>query len=79
VRIRRPVLTSFLVAAAIALCFLAYVLATARNVDEKPFMLFYTLVLFPFAWFLIWIFLGAIAWWQDITVEPPSDRPEDSP
>jgi hypothetical protein len=66
VKIKRPVLTALLVAVVLALAVMGYGLATARNPDEKPFIIYFTLIALPFAWFLIWIFLGAIAWWQDL-------------
>jgi hypothetical protein len=62
--IKRPIIASFLVAAVPTAAFLAYMLATTRNVDEKPFIVFFTLLAFALGWFLVWIFLGAIAWWQ---------------
>jgi len=68
--IKHPVLGSFLIAAAVTACFLVYALGATRNVDEKPFIVFFTLVAFPFGWFLVWIFLGAIAWWQGLTRDP---------
>jgi len=60
VRIKRPVVTSLLIAVVIALGFMGYMLAQSRTVDEKPYIFFFTLVALPFAWFLVWIFLGAI-------------------
>jgi hypothetical protein len=71
--IKRPVLASFLTAVVIALGFMGYMLAESRTVDEKPFILFYSLVALPIAWFFAWIFLAAIGWWQEITTEPPPD------
>jgi hypothetical protein len=64
--IKRPAAISFLIAAAIALGLAGYMLANARTVDEKPFILFYSLVAFPFAWFLAWAILSVIAWWQGL-------------
>jgi hypothetical protein len=65
--IKHPVASSLLIAFAIALCFAGYMLATTRNVDEKPFIIYFTLVLLPFGWFLLWIILSGIAWWQGLT------------
>jgi hypothetical protein len=65
--LRRPVLTSFLVAVLVALALGGYMLAQSRTVDEKPFILFYSLVALPIAWFFVWIFLAAFGWWHDIT------------
>ena len=64
--IKHPLIASFLIAAVPTAAFLTYMLSTARNVDEKPFILFFTLVAFPFGWFLVWIFLGAAARWQSL-------------
>jgi hypothetical protein len=64
---RRPVLSSLLITAAIAAAFLTYMLTTARNVDEKPFILYFTLLAFPFAWLALWVaFAGSAAWWQTL-------------
>jgi hypothetical protein len=65
--LRRPVLTSFLVAVVLALAFGGYMLAQSRTVDEQPFIIFYSLVALPIAWFFAWIFLAAFGWWHDIT------------
>jgi hypothetical protein len=77
--IKHPVVTAFLIAVVIALALMGYMLAESRTVDEKPFIFFYSLVALPFAWFFVWIFLGAIAWWQEITAEPPPDAAEPAP
>jgi hypothetical protein len=65
--LRRPVLTSFLVAVIVALAFGGYMLAESRTVDEQPFILVYSLVALPIAWFVAWIFLATLAWWLEIT------------
>jgi hypothetical protein len=64
--LKRPVLTSFLVGVVVALAFGGYMLAQSRTVDEKPFILFYSLVALPIAWFFAWIFLATLAWWLEI-------------
>lgn len=51
--IKHPVITSLLIAAAISLGLAGYMLANARTVDEKPFIFFFALVAFPFAWFFV--------------------------
>jgi ABC-type dipeptide/oligopeptide/nickel transport system permease component len=71
--LRRPVLTSFLVAVVVALAFGGYMLAESRTVDEQPFIVFYSLVALPIAWFFAWIFLATFAWWLEITAEPPRE------
>lgn len=48
-------------------------LAQSRTVDEKPFIFFYSLVALPIAWFFAWIFLATLAWWLEITDQPPPD------
>jgi hypothetical protein len=65
--LRRPVLTSFLVAVVVALALGGYMLAQSRTVDEQPFILFYSLVALPIAWFVAWIFLATLAWWLEMT------------
>ena len=65
--IKRPAVTSLVIALVITLGCASYMLATARNVDEKPFILFFALLAFPFGWFLLWAFVSAIAWWQGLT------------
>lgn len=65
--IKHPVLASFLIAAVIALALGGYMLAQSRTVDEQPFIIFYSLVALPIAWFFVWIFLAAFGWWHDIT------------
>jgi hypothetical protein len=67
--LKRPFLTSFLIAVVISLGLMGYMLAESRTVDEKPFIFFYSLVALPFAWFFVWIFVATIAWWRDITRE----------
>jgi Na+/H+ antiporter NhaC len=64
--IRRPVITSLLIAGGLAIVAAAVMLSTTRNVDEKPFVIYFTLVAFPFAWFFVWVILGTIAWWQSL-------------
>jgi hypothetical protein len=71
--LRRPVLTSFLVAVVVALAFGGYMLAESRTVDEQPFIVFYSLVALPIAWFFAWIFLATLAWWLEIAAEPPRE------
>ena len=72
--LRRPVLTSLLIAIAIALGLMAYMLVQSRTVDEKPFIFFYSLVALPIVWFIAWIFLATLAWWLEISAEPPPER-----
>ena len=64
---KRPVLMSFLVAVVVSLALAGTMLAQSRTVDEQPFILFYSLVALPIAWFFVWIFLAAFGWWHDIT------------
>jgi len=72
--LRRPVLTSFLVAVVVALAFGGYMLAESRTVDEQPFIVFYSLVALPIAWFFAWIFLSTLAWWLEIADDPNRAR-----
>ena len=72
--LRRPVLTSFLIAVVVALAFAGYMLAQSRTVDEKPFIFFYSLVALPIAWFFAWSFLATLAWWLEITDEAPREN-----
>jgi len=64
---KRPVLMSFLVAVVVSLALAGTMLAQSRTVDEQPFIIFYSLVALPIAWFFAWIFLAAFGWWHDIT------------
>jgi hypothetical protein len=72
--LRRPVLTSVLVAVVVALAFGGYMLAESRTVDEQPFIVFYSLVALPIAWFFAWIFLASLAWWLEIADDPDRAR-----
>ena len=75
--LRRPVLTSFLVAVLVALALGGYMLAESRTVDEQPFILFYSLVAVPIVWFFAWIFLATLAWLLELAAGPaPDDRPD---
>jgi hypothetical protein len=65
--IRHPVLSSLLIAILVSLGLAGYMLAQSRTVDEQPFILFYSLVALPIAWFFVWIFLAAFGWWHGIT------------
>jgi len=72
--LKRPVLSSFLVGVVVALAFGGYMLAESRTVDEQPFIVFYSLVALPVAWFFAWIFLATLAWWLEITDEAPREN-----
>lgn len=72
---KHPVLASFAIAAALTLAVCGYLLATTRNVDEKPFVLYFSLLGLPFVWFLVWIVLSALSWWQD-TISGKDGRSE---
>jgi hypothetical protein len=62
--LKRPVVVSLLISSAIIAGVLVYALATARNVDEKPFIIYFSLIAFPFVWLLIWAFAYAIAFFS---------------
>ena len=65
--IKRPALGSLVIALVLLVGSAGYMLATTHNVDEKPFILSLALLALPFVWFLLWIFVSAIAWWQGLT------------
>jgi len=73
--IKRPLIASFFIAVVPTAAFLAYMLPATRNVDEKPFIVFFTLVGFAIGWFLVWIFLAAAARWQSL-VKDATDEAE---
>lgn len=60
-------LASFLVAVLVAVGLAGYMLSQSRTVDEQPSIL----VALAIAWFFAWIFVATLAWWQEITGEPP--------
>jgi hypothetical protein len=64
--LKHPVLASMGIAAVICIVIIGFWLAGARNVDEKPFIIFFGLLGFPFVWFAVWIPLNGLAWWADI-------------
>ena len=68
---KRPVLMSFLVGVVVSLALGGYMVAQSRTVDEQPFIIYYSLIALPVAWFFAWIFLAALGWWLEITDQPP--------
>jgi len=60
--LKHPVLASMGIAAVICVVGTGIWLTTARNVDEKPFMIFFGLLGFPFVWFLAWVVVNGISW-----------------
>ena len=77
--IKHPVIASLLIAGGLAIVAAGVMLSTTRNVDEKPFVIYFTLVAFPFAWFFVWVILGTIAWWRSLFEADGHDQGSQQP
>jgi F0F1-type ATP synthase assembly protein I len=75
---KRPILSAFVTAMVISV---ALAIVLPYSVQESPWGLFFILVLFPFIWFLAWLVINALAWWQDTMTseERPADETRGPP
>lgn len=71
--LKHPVLLSMGIAAAICAAFVGVMLANSRNVDESPFIVYFGLLGFPFAWFIVWVLVNALSWWSGMKRPPAKE------
>ena len=72
--LKHPVLASMGIAVVVCMVVIGFWLAGARNVDEKPFIIFYGLLGFPFVWFIAWVIVNGIGWGMEMKRGPEEEK-----
>lgn len=63
---KSPVLFSLGVSVVISIVVLMLWLEVSRNVDEHAFITAGVFVMFPFLWFVTWLIVNAVVWWNEV-------------
>jgi len=72
--LKHPVLASMGISAVTCVVAIGLMLSGAGSVDEKPFIIFFGLLGFPFLWFILWIVVNGIAWGAEMKHGPEKDE-----
>ena len=62
-----PVLFSFQVTFVIWLAAFLYLYQTTGNPETFTFTAAFMFLIFPFAWFVVWLIVNAVVWWKEVT------------